>query len=125
MIKAISIENPHVWVVYGHLTVQLMMSSPGAPPPPLSPDGATVGAVLFPDKTDQMQVKLENIRQAIWRQKITPSNKAEGSSHLLKKTESQFNSKSEIQTECSIDPVTAIHDFVYYEYTFKLLKRSI
>lgn len=27
------------------LTVQLIMSSPGAPPPPLSPDGATEGTV--------------------------------------------------------------------------------
>lgn len=27
------------------LTVQLTMSSPGAPPPPLSPEGATEGAV--------------------------------------------------------------------------------
>lgn len=30
---------------YRPLTVQLMMSSPGAPPPPLSPDGATEGTV--------------------------------------------------------------------------------
>lgn len=42
--------------LYGQLTVQLIMSSPGAPPPPLSPDGATVGAV--PSKEDSVQVEL-------------------------------------------------------------------
>lgn len=113
MISLISPENIHFCVGHGQLTVQLMMSSPGAPPPPLSPDGATVGAVLFPNKTDQMQVKLEKYKPSNLEAKIAPFNKAEGSSYVLKMTELQFSSKTEIKTECSIDAGTVIHDFVF------------
>lgn len=87
------------------LTVQLIMSSPGAPPPPLSPDGATEGTVRA------KQHRCVNVSRQLARK--SPSTCLEsildGTSQFIPSVP-QIPAKTGLESDSSPSPPTACVD---------------